>query len=56
MSMKIKIISIIFSDRNGMKLELNCRKKNGAGRGRGEGGITWRLNNMLMKNQDSLVT
>ena len=51
MSMKIKIISVMFSDHNGMKLELNHRKKNG-----GAVGITWRLNNMLLKNQGSLVT
>ena len=33
MSMKIKIISVMFSDHTGMKLELNHRKKNGGGNG-----------------------
>ena len=35
----------MFSDRNGMKLEINCRKKSE------EETITWRLNNMLLKKQ-----
>ena len=41
----IEIISSIFSDHNGMKLEINHRKRN-------EKKLTiWRLNNMLLKNQ-----
>ena len=41
---KIKIIANIFSDHNGMKLEINYKKKSGK--------ITsmWRLNNMLLNN------
>ena len=35
----------MFSDRNGMKLEINRRKKSE------EETITWRLNNMLLKKQ-----
>ena len=42
---KIKIILSIFSDHNGMKLEINYRKKNGKNTN------TWRLNNMLLNNQ-----
>ena len=42
---RIEIISRIFSDYNFMKLESNHRKKN---RKRMN---TWRLNNMLLKNQ-----
>ena len=38
---KIEIISIIFSDHNAMKLEINYRKKTVKNRN------TWRLNNML---------
>ena len=41
----IEIISSIFSDHNGMKVEINHRKIN-------EKKLTmWRLNNMLPKNQ-----
>ena len=40
-----EIISSIFSDHNGMKLEINHRKRNK------KKTITWRLNNMLLKNQ-----
>ena len=40
---RIEIISGIFSDHSGMKLEINYRKKN---RKRTN---TWRLNNMLLK-------
>ena len=42
---RIEIISSIFSDHNGMKLEINHRKRNEKKM------ITWRLNNMLQKNQ-----
>ena len=41
----IEIISSIFSDHNGMKLEINHRKRNEKKL------TTWRLNNMLLKNQ-----
>ena len=41
----IEIISSIFSDYNGMKLEINQRKRNEKKLN------TWRLNNMLLKNQ-----
>ena len=41
----IEIISSIFSDHNGMKLEINHRKRNEKKL------ATWRLNNMLLKNQ-----
>ena len=41
----IEIISSIFSDHNGMKLEINHRKRNEKKLS------TWRLNNMLLKNQ-----
>ena len=41
----IEIISSIFSDHNGMKQEINHRKKNE------KKPTTWRLNNMLLKNQ-----
>ena len=41
----IEIISGIFSDYNGMKLEINHRKRNEKKL------TTWRLNNMLLKNQ-----
>ena len=42
----IEIISRIFSDYNGMKLDINHRKRN-------EKKLitTWRLNKMLLKNQ-----
>ena len=39
----IEIISSIFSDHNGMKLEINHRKKNE------KKTTTWRLHNMLLK-------
>ena len=42
---RIEIISSIFSDHNGMKLEINHRKRNE------KKPTTWRLNNMLLKNQ-----
>ena len=42
---KIKIISSIFSNHSGMKIEINYRKKNGKRTN------MWRLNNMLLKNQ-----
>ena len=42
---RIEIISSIFSDPNHMKLEMNYRKKNEKSTN------TWRLNNMLLKNQ-----
>ena len=41
----IEIISSIFSDYNGMKLEINHRKRNEKKL------TTWRLNHMLLKNQ-----
>ena len=41
----IEFISGIFSDHNGMKLEINHRK------GNEKNLTTWRLNNMLLKNQ-----
>ena len=41
----IEIISTIFSDHSGMKLEINHRKRNEKKL------TTWRLNNMLLKNQ-----
>ena len=41
----IEIISSIFSDHNGMKLEIKHRKRNE------KKPTTWRLNNMLLKNQ-----
>ena len=42
---RIGIISSIFSDHNGIKSEINYRKKNG------EKMNTWKLKNMLLKNQ-----
>ena len=39
----IEIISSIFSDHSGTKLEINHRKE--------EKSITWKLNNTLLKNQ-----
>ena len=42
---KIEIISNIFSDYNGIKLEINYRKKTGKFTN------IWRLNNMLLNNQ-----
>ena len=41
----IEIISNIISDHNGMKLEINHRKRNEKKL------TTWKLNNMLLKNQ-----
>ena len=41
----IETISSIFSDHNGMKLEINHGKRNE------KKPTTWRLNNMLLKNQ-----
>ena len=43
---KIEIISTIFSDRNTMRLEMNYREKNVKSTN------TWRLNNMLLNNQE----
>ena len=45
---RIKIISNIFSDHNGMTLEINYRKKNGKNTN------TQRLNNMLLKVNRSM--
>ena len=42
---KIEIISSIFSDHNGMKLEINYNKKIVKNKN------MWRLNNMLLNNQ-----
>ena len=44
---KIEIISNIFSNHSGMKLEINFRKKTEKKKPTN----TWRLNNMLLKNQ-----
>ena len=41
----MEIISSTFSDHNGMKVEFNHRKRNEKKL------TTWRLNNMLLKNQ-----
>ena len=41
---RVEIIPTIFSDHNALKLEINCKKK--AERTTN----TWRLNNMLLKN------
>ena len=41
---KTEIISSIFSDHNGMKLEINYKKK------AGEITNMWKLNNMLLNN------
>ena len=43
---KIDIISSIFSDHNAMRLEINYREKNVKNTN------TWRLNNMLLTNQE----
>ena len=43
--MSIKIISSIFANHNGMKVEINHRKINE------EKKITWRLNNMPQENK-----
>ena len=45
---KKEMISSTFSDHNVMKLEINCRKKNGKSMN------TWRLNSMLFKTNRSL--
>ena len=42
---KIEIISSIFSDHNTVRLEINYREENVKNRN------TWRLNNMLLNNQ-----
>ena len=42
---KIEIISRIFSDCNGLKLETNPKEKNT------KHSITWRLNSMLLNNE-----
>ena len=41
---RVEIILTIFSEHNALKLEINCRKKSGRTTN------TWRLNNMLLKN------
>ena len=41
---KIEIISNIFSDHSGMKLEINCKKT-------GKFTNMWTLNNMILNNQ-----
>ena len=43
--MKIEIISTIFSDHTGMKLEINYNKKTETHTN------TWKLNNMLLNNE-----
>lgn len=40
-----EIISSIFSNHNGMKLEINCKKKTGKLKD------MWRLNNMILNNK-----
>ena len=48
---RIEIISSIFSDNSGIKLEIDHRKKNSK-----KNKITWRINNMLVKkNNGSLM-
>ena len=42
---RVEIVSSIVSNQNGMKLEINYRNKNGINT------KTWRLNNILLKNQ-----
>ena len=42
---KIEIISSIFSDHTGMRLEINYKKKTAKNKN------TWRLNNILLNNQ-----
>ena len=42
---RIETISSIFFNHNGMKLEINYRKK------KGKRTKTWRLNNMLLRNK-----
>ena len=44
---KTEIISSIFSDHNGMKLEINYKKKKTV-----KNTNTWRLNNTLLNNQE----
>ena len=44
-SKKIEIVSSIFSDHNGMRLEINYRKKKSI-----KNTNAWRLNNMLLNN------
>ena len=44
---KIEIISSIFSDHNAMRLDINYRKKKTV-----KNTNTWRLNNMLLNNQE----
>ena len=46
----IDIISSIFSDHNGMKLEINHRKRNEKNL------TTWRLNNILQKTNGEIKT
>ena len=43
---KIEIVSSIFSDHNAMKLDINYKKKTVKNTN------TWRLNSMLLNNQD----
>ena len=43
---KIEIVSSIFSDHNTMRLDINHRKKSAKNTN------TWRLNNMLLNNQE----
>ena len=43
-NMTVEIIPTIFYDHNALKLEINCKKKSG------KITKTWRLNNMLIKN------
>ena len=43
---KIEVISSIFSDHNAMRLDINYRKKSV------KNTSTWRLNNMLLNNQE----
>ena len=46
--LKIEIISSIFSDQNALRLEINYKKK------MAKNANTWKLNNMLLKDQWSL--
>ena len=43
---KIEVVSSIFSDHNAMQLDINYRKKTV------KNTSTWRLNNMLLNNQE----
>ena len=45
---KIEIVSSTFSDHNAMRLDINCRKKKKTVKNTN----TWRLNNMLLNNQE----